>query len=94
MKRTPEQLAADNALTDAVLAVVRAYWDDPDSPEHDKPEAVLNYAFVVHSRSFQNVEQGTDSYSYCFMDGPDGKAEHEADGLVLRMWRRCGLELP
>ena len=88
-RRTPEQLEADEQLTAAVLAVVRAYWDDDeDAPDHPKPEAVLHYVVAAHARSFRNVEDGTDSYSYLAMDGPDGKPEHESEGLVSRLWRR------
>lgn len=46
MPRTPEQVAADEALTAAIDAVWRAYDDDPD------PGYLLDYIVIAARRGF------------------------------------------
>jgi hypothetical protein len=80
--RTPEQVAAHDALTAAVEAVLRA---DGHGADIGGDLVAMDYAVVVWSKNMTLVEGNRSCYSYLVKDGVDGGAIHQTQGLARRL---------
>ncbi|WP_280357091.1 hypothetical protein [Nocardia otitidiscaviarum] len=85
MSRTPEQIAADNALTEAIDAVWRAYDDDPD------PGLLLDYTVVATRRGIDN--DGDTWTSVGAFSRDDNVPVHVQMGLLLQRLTRLKQQL-
>lgn len=84
MNRTPEQVAADNALTDAIEAVERAY--------HGESEGVLTTYVVIAKRKFWD-EDGTGVTAITSASKDSDVSLDELLGLVEYAAARYRLEI-
>jgi uncharacterized protein (DUF924 family) len=77
-ERTPEHRAADDALMDALQAVVRLQCEEESL-------VVTEYVVIAHADSFENQERGVSTYSLITKDsgqGPHASPHHAIVGLL------------
>lgn len=81
--RTPDQLAADAALTEAVDRTIAAYRDQWDPDGNDgRPEVLTSYIVLTASQSWDEHGNGTTAYGALLKDGD--LPIHEVLGLIDR----------
>lgn len=75
MPRTPEQVAADDALTEAIKRTWRAYWEnepyaDSDVPEEAAGEGVMMEYMVIGTMA--SFDKDGEPYTHVFHVYKDG----------------------
>lgn len=76
MRRTPEQIAADEALTEALANCARAYDLLPEG------EVIMDYGCSVYVQSMEMIDNHQDGYLTIFKDS--NTPTHSALGLFKK----------
>jgi hypothetical protein len=75
--RTPEQIAADEALREAIDRVMKVY---EMLPEGTGPSVLTEYVVITCHQGFEDTGQGNARYNWTIQD--DGMPWHRILGLV------------
>lgn len=86
MARTPEQVAADNGLTEAIEKWLRAYEFDGSADTDGSPRVLTDYVVMMATQGWNRDGDAMTGYPYCLRD--NAIPHHRALGLI-----QVGLEL-